>query len=168
MAAICLRLIGYRGYVLKKYRFPAIESGSSLLQLSSHDYYTFTHCLNVAVFSVGLWQTIYPTRQNCLREFALGCILHDIGKSRIDDAILNKPGKLTDDEFAAKIAAIADVYDALTTKRSEARDPFKAVLTMKEEMVGHFAQDKFISFRASCKMNIYSDRLKISCAASSW
>ncbi|MBU4260884.1 MAG: HD domain-containing protein [Proteobacteria bacterium] len=170
---------------------------TSLLQLSSHDYYTFTHCLNVAVFSIGLWQTIYPARQDCLREFALGCILHDIGKSQIDDAILNKPGKLTDDEFTvmkrhpqygyklmaqaipsisldvilhhhekhdgkgyprglqgdrisdyAKIAAIADVYDALTTKRSyaEARDPFKAVLTMKEEMVGHFEQDKFISF----------------------
>ncbi|MCK9295052.1 MAG: HD domain-containing protein [Desulfobulbaceae bacterium] len=169
----------------------------SLLQLSSHDYYTFTHCLNVAVFSIGLWQAIYPARQDCLREFALGCILHDIGKSRIDDAILNKPGKLTEDEFAvmkkhpqygyklmigavpaisldvilhhhekhdgkgyprglqgdrisdfAKIAAIADVYDALTTKRSyaDAKDPFKAVLTMKEKMVGHFEQDKFISF----------------------
>ncbi|MEW6518405.1 MAG: HD-GYP domain-containing protein [Thermodesulfobacteriota bacterium] len=169
----------------------------SLLELSSHDYYTFTHCLNVAVFSIGLWQTIYPDRQQHLRDFALGCILHDIGKSRIDDAILNKPGKLTADEFAvmkkhpqygyklmlgavpaisldvilhhhekhdgkgyprglqgdrisdfAKIAAIADVYDALTTRRSyaDARDPFKAVLTMKEEMVGHFEQDKFISF----------------------
>jgi HD-GYP domain-containing protein (c-di-GMP phosphodiesterase class II) len=169
----------------------------SLLQLSSHDYYTFTHCLNVAVFSIGLWRTIYPAKQDSLREFALGCILHDIGKSQIDDAILNKPGRLTADEFAvmkkhpqygyklmarsvpalsldvilhhhekhdgrgypqglkgdrisdyAKIAAIADVYDALTTKRSyaEARDPFKAMLTMKEEMVGHFEQDKFISF----------------------
>ena len=169
----------------------------SLLRLSSHDYYTFTHCLNVAVFSIGLWQAVYPTRQDTLQQFALGCILHDIGKSRIDDAILNKPGKLTGAEFAvmkqhprygfelmagevsdisldvilhhhekhdgkgypeglkgdkisviAKMAAIADVYDALTTKRAyaEARDPFKAVLTMKEEMVGHFEQEKFVSF----------------------
>lgn len=169
----------------------------SLLQLGSHDYYTFTHCLNVAVFSIGLWQTIYPAKQDCLRKFAMGCILHDIGKSQIDDIILNKPGKLTTDEFAvikkhpqygyqlmagsipaisldvilhhhekhdgkgyprglkgdrisdyAKIAAIADVYDALTTKRAyaEAKDPFKAILTMKEEMMGHFEQDKFISF----------------------
>jgi HD-GYP domain-containing protein (c-di-GMP phosphodiesterase class II) len=169
----------------------------SLLQLISHDYYTFTHCLNMAVYSIGLWQTIYPAKQDCLREFALGCILHDIGKSQIDDAILNKPGKLTTDEFAvmkkhpeygykliagsipaisldvilhhhekhdgkgypsglkgdrisdyAKIAAITDVYDALTTKRAyaEARDPFKAMRTMKEEMVGHFEQDKFLSF----------------------
>ncbi|MBI5558406.1 MAG: HD domain-containing protein [Deltaproteobacteria bacterium] len=170
----------------------------SLLQLSSHDYYTFTHCLNVAVFSIGLWNTINPTdKPETLQDFALGCILHDIGKSRIDDAILNKPGRLTAEEFAtikkhpifgyelmadsvsettldiilhhhekhdgkgypeglrgdrisdtAKIATIADVYDALTTNRSyaEARAPFNAFLTMKEEMVGHFEQEKFISF----------------------
>lgn len=172
-------------------------SVASLLQLSSHDYYTFTHCLHVAVFSIGLLKQIYPGMQNGLREFALGCMLHDIGKSKIDEAILNKPGKLTPEEFAvirkhpeygcelmgdkvspttldvilhhhekhsgtgypeglkgdqisdlAKVAAIADVYDALTTRRAyaDARDPFKAMLTMKEEMVGHFEQEKFISF----------------------
>lgn len=169
----------------------------SLLQLSSHDYYTFTHCLNVAVFSIGMWQKIYPGEKKGLQEFALGCILHDIGKSKIDEAILNKPGSLTAEEFAtikkhpqygyelmvdsvpptsldvilhhhekhcgkgypeglpgdrtsdlAKIAAIADVYDALTTRRAyaEAREPFKAMLTMKQEMVGHFEEEKFISF----------------------
>jgi len=180
-----------------KFALSGDSSISSLLQLSSHDYYTFTHCLNVAVFSIGLWQHIYPGRKEGLKEFALGCILHDVGKSMIDEAILNKPGKLTPDEFAiirnhprygyelmagsvpaatldvilhhhekhsglgypeglkgprisdlAKIAAIADVYDALTTRRSyaNARAPFKAMLTMKEEMVGHFEQEKFISF----------------------
>lgn len=170
---------------------------SSLLQLSSHDYYTFTHCLHVAVFSIGLWQQIYPDENNGLQEFAEGCMLHDIGKSKIDAAILNKPGSLTQEEFTvikkhpeygcelmgdsisaishevilqhhekhsgkgyprglkgnqisdlAKIATIADVYDALTTRRAyaHARGPFKAMLTMKEEMVGHFEQEKFVSF----------------------
>lgn len=168
-----------------------------LLQLSSHDYYTFTHCLNVAAFSIGMWLHLYPGQRQGLQEFALGCMLHDIGKSRIDEAILNKPGALSAEELTvirqhprlgyelmvdrvprvaldvilhhhekhsgngypkglrgeqisdlAKIAAIADVYDALTTRRSyaEARDPFQAMLTMKEEMVGHFEQEKFISF----------------------
>ena len=170
---------------------------ASLLQLSSRDYYTFTHCLNVAVFSIGMWQQICPGEKTGLQEFALGCILHDIGKSRIDESILNKAGPLTAEEFAvikkhpqygyelmaqsvppisldvilhhhekhsgegypkgltgdkisnfAKIATIADVYDALTTRRvyAEARDPFKAMLIMKQEMVGHFEQEKFISF----------------------
>lgn len=169
----------------------------SLLSLSSHDYYTFTHCVNVAVFAVGLWQFIGLGSEEELREFALGCILHDLGKSAITDAILNKPGRLTTEEFAtikthpgkghalmadslsataldiilhhherydgsgypeglqgdeisdnAKVAIIADVYDALTTNRpyGEARDPFAALLLMKEKMVGHFEQKKFIAF----------------------
>ncbi len=169
----------------------------TLLSLSSHNYYTFTHCVNVAVFGVGLWQFIGMGSPSELREFALGSILHDVGKSKIVDDILNKPGKLTDDEFEiikthprngyelmagqvsdvaldiilhhhekydgtgypeklqggnisdnAKVAIIADVYDALTTNRpyGDARDPFQAMLLMKEKMVGHFEQQKFISF----------------------
>jgi HD-GYP domain-containing protein (c-di-GMP phosphodiesterase class II) len=169
----------------------------TLLSLSSHNYYTFTHCVNVAVFGVGLWQFIGLGSPSELREFAQGAILHDVGKSKIADAILNKPGKLTDEEFEvikthprngyelmegkvsdmaldiilhhherydgsgypeklggstisdnAKVAILADVYDALTTNRpyGGARDPFQAMLLMKEKMVGHFEQQKFISF----------------------
>lgn len=171
----------------------------SLLQLGSHDYYTFTHCINVAVFGIGLWQMIFEKRRSFeeLQHFALGCMLHDIGKTKISDEILNKPGKLTDEEMGviknhpqygydmvkefvsdvsldvilhhherynglgypeklkgdqisdnAKVAVIADVYDALTTNRpySGARNPFNAILLMKEDMVGHFEQEKFIKF----------------------
>ena len=169
----------------------------NLLHLGSHDYYTFTHCVNVSVFAVGLWLMIGKGREQELRDFAFGCILHDVGKAEISEKILRKPGKLNDAEFAvirehpqkgydlmkdsaaplaldvilhhhekysgdgypdglhdteisdhAKIAAIADVYDALTTNRpySDARRPFHAVLLMKEEMVGHFEQEKFIQF----------------------
>ena len=71
----------------------------TLLSLSSHNYYTFTHCVNVAVFGVGLWQFIGLGSPSELREFALGAILHDVGKSKISDDILNKPGKLTEEEF---------------------------------------------------------------------
>lgn len=164
----------------------------SLLKLGSHDYYTFTHCVNVAVFSIGLWMMTGRGAEDVLEDFALGCILHDVGKTQIDHGILNKKGKLTGEEFEiikkhprygydlmknsvdvmlhhhekfdgsgyphglkedtisdyAKVAAIADVYDALTTNRpyADARDPFKATLLMKENMVGHFEQEKFVEF----------------------
>ncbi|MEA2084725.1 MAG: HD domain-containing protein [Thermodesulfobacteriota bacterium] len=173
------------------------DSIPSLLKLGSHDYYTFTHCVNVAVFAIGLFQCIGRGTEDELRDFALGCILHDVGKTDIDKKILNKPGKLTDAEFDrikrhpvfgavlmkgmvpdialdvilhhheqfdgrgypegltgdhisdyARMSAIADVYDALTTNRSyaRARSPFDAALLMKEKMVGHFEQEKFIEF----------------------
>lgn len=76
------------------------RSISSLLSLSSHDYYTFTHCINVAVFAVGLFQFINRGTDADLHALALGAILHDVGKTRISDVILNKPGRLTDEEFA--------------------------------------------------------------------
>ncbi len=168
-----------------------------LLQLGSHDYYTFSHCVNVAVFSLGLWLMMGRGDDFDLRDFTLGCILHDVGKTTIAGHILKKPGRLTAAEFTeikkhprngyelmrnclppialdvilhhhekdngdgypdgltgdmisdhAKVAAIADVYDALTTNRPycTARPPFKAILTMKEEMVGHFEQEKFLKF----------------------
>ena len=169
----------------------------SLLNLGTHDYYTFSHCVNVAVFGLGLWIMIDKGNEFDLREFALGCILHDVGKTLTPQKILKKPGRLDNDEFHeikkhplhgyelmkdtlppvaldvilhhhekycgtgyphglsgdkisnhAKVAAIADVYDALTTNRpyGTARPPFEAVLTMKEEMVGHFEQAKFLEF----------------------
>jgi HD-GYP domain-containing protein (c-di-GMP phosphodiesterase class II) len=36
---------------------------------------------------------------DALEELRIGTILHDIGKIGVPDAILNKPGRLTDDEF---------------------------------------------------------------------
>lgn len=82
-----------------KFSLSDSRSISSLLSLSSHDYYTFTHCVNVAVFAVGLFQFIGRGTDADLHALALGAILHDVGKTKIADEILNKPGRLTDEEF---------------------------------------------------------------------
>lgn len=89
------------------------SSISSLLSLSSHDYYTFTHCVNVAVFAVGLFQSIGHGTDTDLRDLALGAILHDVGKTKIADSILNKPGKLTDEEFATMQTHSRQGYDLM-------------------------------------------------------
>ncbi|MGE4296263.1 MAG: HD-GYP domain-containing protein, partial [Campylobacterales bacterium] len=70
----------------------------SLLQVSSHDNYTFSHSVDVMIYAVGLGKRLgfEPER---LRKLAIGAILHDIGKSRIDTAIINKKGKLSEGEF---------------------------------------------------------------------
>jgi len=173
---------------------------ANLLRLTSYDYYTFTHCVNVAIFGLGFKQTVGYKSEEELREFTLGCICHDIGKTRISERILKKKEKLTNEEFHmikvhprhgfvlmkgmipdcsldiilhhhekidgsgypdqlmgddisenTKMAAICDVYDALTTKRcyAEARSPFHGIKLMKDEMPGHFDPDlleRFILF----------------------
>jgi HD-GYP domain-containing protein (c-di-GMP phosphodiesterase class II) len=73
---------------------------AGLESLKTHNEYTFQHSVDVAVVGVLLGKRVGlpPGR---LRELALGCLLHDIGKTYIDVAILDKPGPLTPEEFAA-------------------------------------------------------------------
>jgi HD-GYP domain-containing protein (c-di-GMP phosphodiesterase class II) len=71
----------------------------NLTDIRSHDNYTFAHCTNVCVLSVLTGITL-GLNQLQLKELGVGAILHDIGKITISKNILNKPAKLTDDEFA--------------------------------------------------------------------
>jgi putative nucleotidyltransferase with HDIG domain len=76
------------------------NSAAGLESLKTHSEYTFQHSVDVAVLGVLLGKRLGMPRER-LRELALGCLLHDIGKTYIDRAILDKPGKLTREEFAA-------------------------------------------------------------------
>ena len=68
-----------------------------LLRLKRYDQYTTTHSLNVATLSMALAEYIGlgPAQ---VRSFGIAGLLHDMGKVRVPDEILNKPGKLTDQE----------------------------------------------------------------------
>ncbi len=66
--------------------------------LKSHDNYTFEHSVDVAVYGVMLGRKLALDHEY-LRDLALGCLLHDIGKMYVDERVLNKPGKLTSVEF---------------------------------------------------------------------
>ncbi|HEY7766735.1 HD-GYP domain-containing protein [Longimicrobium sp.] len=70
-----------------------------LLRLRTHDEYTTTHSMNVAVLTMAMAEFLgYP--QSDIRAFGVAGLLHDIGKVRIPRDILNKPGKLTPEERA--------------------------------------------------------------------
>lgn len=72
---------------------------AGLNSIKSHDAYTFQHSIDVTIMGVVMARRLGWDRQR-LKAFAMGCMLHDIGKIFIDPSILNKPGKLTDEEFA--------------------------------------------------------------------
>lgn len=69
-----------------------------LALLKKHDNYTFEHSVSVCALLVAFGRGLKLERA-VIKDMALGGLLHDVGKARIPDAILNKPGKLTDDEF---------------------------------------------------------------------
>lgn len=147
-----------------------LANGDIIVNLSdirSVDDYTFSHSVNVCIYSLVIGIGLGYSGDK-LRELGVGSMLHDIGKVRIPQQILKKPGRLTPDEFeeikrhtyygykilketngismtasfialghhersdgsgypyrlkndnihkAARIVAVSDVYDALTSDR---------------------------------------------------
>lgn len=68
-----------------------------LLQLREFDEYTTTHSLNVSVLTMALAEHLELSSDD-VRTFGIAGLLHDLGKVNIPPDILNKPGKLTDQE----------------------------------------------------------------------
>jgi HD-GYP domain-containing protein (c-di-GMP phosphodiesterase class II) len=70
----------------------------SLSMITNKDYYTYTHSVNVGLYCMtyGIKTKMGP---NDTRDLGLGGMLHDVGKSKIDADLINKNGKLTDEEF---------------------------------------------------------------------
>ena len=71
----------------------------ALMKLRRFDDYTYTHSLNVSVLAISAGKSLGLPEEE-LRVLGLGTMFHDLGKTRIPGHILNKPGKLTDEEFA--------------------------------------------------------------------
>jgi putative nucleotidyltransferase with HDIG domain len=70
----------------------------SLMQITAHDYYTHTHSINVSIYTLSLGSFL-GIKGKDLEVLGMAAILHDLGKSKIDYEIINKNGKLTDEEF---------------------------------------------------------------------
>jgi putative nucleotidyltransferase with HDIG domain len=66
--------------------------------IESADSYTFGHCERVAKYSVAVANALGLSDED-RTAIHLGAYLHDVGKVRIPHEILNKPGRLTKDEF---------------------------------------------------------------------
>ncbi len=170
---------------------------TGLLRLKNKDEYTYAHSVAVCALMIGLARHLGMDEAQ-VREVGMAGLLHDIGKLTIPEAILNKPDKLTDQEFrqiithsergadiisqgegipavaievcrdhhekfdgtgypnglkgtdislAARMAALCDVYDALTSERpyKAANTPIEA-LTRMHQWEGHFDPELFFAF----------------------
>ncbi len=71
----------------------------SLARLKTADDYSYMHSLAVCALMVSLARTLGMHDADC-REAGLAGLLHDLGKAVMPLAVLNKPGRLTDDEYA--------------------------------------------------------------------
>lgn len=89
------------------------ELNLNLLELKMFDNYTYFHSVNVAIIALAI---AYHLKLNKADMLAVGtaALFHDIGKLFIGTEILNKPGKLTDEEFEIMKTHSKKGYDVLS------------------------------------------------------
>src|SRR6478609_9002580 len=84
----------------------------ALTAMRNYDNYTFTHMVNVSILTMGQARAL-GVDGRLLREFGLSALMHDIGKVRTPKEILNKPDKLTDEEFVIMRRHVVDGAEIL-------------------------------------------------------
>lgn len=97
----------------------------NLRSLREHDEYTYNHSINVAVLSFFLgYRKGYDADK--LTILTKGAALHDIGKTGVPLSILNKPGKLTDEEF--EVIKTHSLYGYNLVKDTELEQEVKEII----------------------------------------
>ena len=170
----------------------------SLARLKTADDYTYMHSVAVCALMIALARQL-ELDEEITRALGLAVLLHDLGKAAMPMEVLNKPGKLSDGEFAimkrhpeeghrmlaeapeageialevvlhhhekidgsgyphglkgqqislyAKMGAVCDVYDAITSNRpyKAGWDPAESLRKMAEWAPGHFDPTVFQAF----------------------
>lgn len=117
-----------------------VSEGSNVFQLfeavRAKDDYTFEHNIGVGVLStlIGKWMEL---SENELSILTLAATLHDVGKVNVPIEILNKPGKLTNDEY--QVVKNHTVYGYEILKDTEGLNPRVALVALQH----HEREDGF-------------------------
>ena len=106
-----------------------------LLTICSYDTSTYFHSINVAILSVMIGIDI-QLKNSQLHELAQAALLHDIGKTCIDTAILNKTSKLTDTEFTIMKNHVVYGYNMLRYNTSISESTRRGILHHHENEDG--------------------------------
>ena len=111
------------------------ETAAVTVRLRRLDDYTFAHCANVAVLAMLLGRFLgFPEED--LPQLGLAGLLHDLGKARIPESILNKPGKLSEAEMEVMRRHPLEGYLVLKDRADVAPEVARAVLEHHERTDG--------------------------------
>ncbi len=76
------------------------NTAHNMLRITAHDYYTYTHSVNVGVTAIMLAKELFRNSDSHdLGELGAGFFLHDLGKVNVDSRIINKPARLNEEEM---------------------------------------------------------------------
>ncbi len=114
---------------------------TGLLRIKTKDDYTFLHSVSVCTLLVAFCRSA-GMDSGLTRQAGLGGLLHDTGKALVPDAVLNKPGRLTDEEFDIIRKHPKDGYDILLKTPGVGDIPLDITLHHHERMDGSGYPDK--------------------------
>jgi len=113
----------------------------SLCRLKMADEYTYMHSVSVCALMVSLGRQLGLDEETC-RNAGMAGLLHDLGKAAIPNEILNKPGKLTDDEFTVVKSHPVKGYETLLASGVENEHVLDVCRHHHEKMDGSGYPDK--------------------------
>lgn len=106
-----------------------------LTHMKKRDEYTSVHCMNVCILALTFGRSLGLERAR-LDHLGLGALLHDIGKMHVPLEILNKPGKLTDEEFDIVKTHSMSGFNLLRQKEDMPREVLDIVRSHHERING--------------------------------
>ncbi|WP_374349126.1 HD-GYP domain-containing protein [Chitinimonas sp.] len=112
-----------------------------LMHIKNKDDYTFLHSVSVCTFMVAFCRSA-GLDDETTRQAGLGGLLHDTGKALVPDTILNKPGRLTDEEFDVIRKHPRDGYEILLKTPGVGAIPLDITLHHHERVDGSGYPDK--------------------------
>lgn len=86
-----------------------------VINIRSKDAYLLEHSISVSIL-ISIFATFLNYSRDIIHQLAVGAFLHDVGKIKIPDAILHKPGRLTYEEF--EVMKKHAVYSAQIAKET--------------------------------------------------
>jgi HD-GYP domain-containing protein (c-di-GMP phosphodiesterase class II) len=107
----------------------------SLARLKSADDYTYMHSVAVCALMVSLGRTLGLPEEQC-RQAGLSGLIHDMGKAVIPTDVLNKPGKLTAEEYKLMCTHPVRGHELLSEARGVAAEALDVVLHHHERVDG--------------------------------
>jgi len=113
-----------------------LDASMWLTQLKKRDEYTAIHSLNVCVLSLTFGRAL-GLKIDELNELGLGALLHDIGKMQVPLEILNKPGKLSKEEFEIMKTHPQKGYELLLDDNNLSEDVLDIVKSHHERLSGN-------------------------------
>lgn len=112
------------------------EAFLSVVRLKQADEYTFMHSVAVSGLMIAFARQLQLDDAE-VAEAGLAGLLHDLGKARVPDAILNKPDKLTDAEFATMRRHPEIGHEMLVARGGVSANVLDVVLHHHERIDGH-------------------------------